>query len=42
MSRQKALDILNDKIDALILAGQTDSAEYKRLVRLHFQLLKAN
>ena len=42
MSRQKALDVLNDKIDALILAGKTNSEEYKRLVKLHFQIIHAN
>lgn len=40
MSKEKAIDIINNKIDALILAGKTSSDEYKRLLKLHMKLIK--
>ena len=41
MTKTKTLEILNDRIDRLILAGKTKTAEYKRLTRLHYKLTHA-
>jgi hypothetical protein len=38
MSKQKALSFINAKIDRLIIDGKTQTAEYKRLIRLHYSL----
>lgn len=39
MSKNKNLAILNENIDKLILAGDVKSAEYKRLIDLHFKIV---
>lgn len=40
MSKTKTIKILNEKIDRLILAGKTKTAEYKRLCSLHYKLTR--
>ena len=38
MNKTKTLQILNEKIDLLIIAGETTTPEYKRLCELHKSL----
>ena len=39
MTLKTTLDILNDKIDQLIIKGQTNTKEYKRLIKLHLNIV---
>ena len=39
MTLKNTLDILNDKIDQLIIKGQTNTIEYKRLIKLHLNIV---
>lgn len=41
MTQKESLQKVNNKIDLLIIAGKLQSAEYKRLCRLH-KLLALN
>jgi len=38
MTKKQSLKKVNDKIDQLIIEGKTNSAEYKRLCKLHYLL----
>jgi hypothetical protein len=40
MSKTKLIKILNEKIDLLIIAGKQRTAEYRRLTKLHYKLIK--
>lgn len=37
MNKNKTIRILNEKIDKLIIEGKTNTKEYKRLCKLHYQ-----
>jgi len=39
MSKTKAIKMLNEKIDKLIINGKTDTKEYKRLCNMHKKLV---
>ena len=38
MTKTKTLQIINQKIDKLIINGKTKTKEYKRLIKLHYLL----
>ena len=40
MTLKKTLEIINDKIDRLIISGKKNSKEYKRLCKLHYNLIR--
>ena len=35
MTKKQNLKIINNKIDVLILAGEINTSEYNRLIKLH-------
>jgi hypothetical protein len=37
-NKKETLDKLNEHIDRLIMQGRDDSAHYKKLCRIHYQL----
>jgi len=39
MTKKETIAKLNDKIDELIIEGKTKTKEFKRLMRLHKQLI---
>ncbi len=41
MNKTQALKKLNNLIDQIIIQGNTKSAEYKRLCRLHYSIVKS-
>lgn len=40
MNKLESLKMVNERIDALIIEGQTNTEEYKRLIALHAVLIK--
>lgn len=42
MSKNKTIKLLNAKIDLLIIQGETNTPEFKRLMRLHKIILLNN
>lgn len=40
MNKKENLEYINKKIDMLIAQGKEKSAEYKRLVKLHYLIFK--
>lgn len=40
MSKTKILAVINNKIDMLIIADKIQTAEYERLVKLHYLLTR--
>ena len=40
MTKTKSISLVNNKIDKMIITGETHNEEYKRLIKLHYQLTK--
>lgn len=40
MNKTQTLKVLNDKIDLMIINGKTNTAEFRRLMKLHSLILK--